>query len=188
MFYVLQEYFSRLIFCLIFLFLHVEYIYYIFIYKTYYYKIFSKKEFYLIIECYIILTQFDTFIKNLHTFSGFPRKYICQIDKSFAHDDNLIAERSEEIAYPLAGIVERGIQPNRSEEMHHFWQILSHARRSCTSLQLGESVLQNTQELNVRFRFDCTMLDLVLQYKELTYIRGLYSQQYIDNKVHRFST
>ena len=113
------------------------------------------------IDCLIILTQFDTLVKNLHTLSGFPRKYICQIDKSFAHDDNLVAERGEEIAYPLVGIVERGIQPNRPEEMHHFWQILSHARRSCTSLQLGESVLQNAQELNVRFRFDYTVLDLV---------------------------
>lgn len=128
------------------------------------------------IESLIILTQFDTLVKDLHTLSGFPRKYICQIDKSFAHDDNLVAERGEEIAYPLAGIVERGIQPNRPEEMHHFWQILSHARRSCTSLQLGESVLQNAQELNVRFRFDHTMLDLVLQHQELTYISGLRSQ------------
>lgn len=128
------------------------------------------------IESLIILAQFDALVKGLHTLPALPRKYICQIDKAFAHDDDLVAERAEEIAYPLAGIVVRGVEPNRPEEMHHFWQILSHTRGSCTSLELGASVLQNAQKLNVRFCFGCTVLDLVFQHQELTYVSGLSSQ------------
>lgn len=128
------------------------------------------------IENLIIFAQFDALVKEFYTLPDLPRKNICQIDKAFAHDDDLVAECAEEMTYSLTGIIVRGIQPNRPEEMHHFWQILSYARGSRTSLQLDASVLQNAQVLNVRFRFDYIVLDLVFQHQELTYVSGLCSQ------------
>lgn len=129
----------------------------------------------LVIEILIILAEFDALVKDFHTFPNLSLKYICQIDKAFAHDNDLVAERSEEIAYPLAGIIVRGVQPNRPEEMHRFWQILSYARGSCTTLQLGASVLQNAQILDIRFCFVYAVVDLVPQHQELAYISGLSS-------------
>lgn len=128
------------------------------------------------IEGLIILTQSDAFVEHLHALPGLSRKYICQIDEVFAHNDDLVTERAEEIAYSLARIVIGGVQPNRPEEMHHFWQIPSHTRGSRASLQLGASVIQNAQELDVRFRFDHAVLNFVLQHQKLADVSGLRSQ------------
>lgn len=119
---------------------------------------------YLMVQILVILTQFDAFVKHLQALPRIPHEYILQIDEVFAHDDDLVAESAEKIGYSLACIVVGRIQPNRPEEMNHFWQTLSDARGVGAGLQLFASVSQDAQELDIRFRLHYPVLDLVLQY------------------------